>query len=98
SLYEDRIFAFDHFTVSRTPDENARALLDALPKGPAVFDVITHSRGGLVLRPLVEMAKSLGPNAIRFQLGRAVLVASPNDGTPLASPNRFEDFLNWLSN
>jgi len=97
-LYEDRIFAFDHFTVSRTPDENARALLDALPKGPAVFDVITHSRGGLVLRTLVEMAKSLGPNAIRFQLGRAVLVASPNDGTPLASPNRFEDFLNWLSN
>jgi hypothetical protein len=97
-LYEDRIFAFDHFTVSRTPGENARALLDPLPKGPAVFDVITHSRGGLVLRTLVEMAKSLGPNAIRFQLGRAVLVASPNDGTPLASPNRFEDFLNWLSN
>lgn len=60
--------------------------------------MITHSRGGLVLRTLVEMAKSLGPNAARFQLGRAVLVASPNDGTPLASPNRFEDFVNWLSN
>lgn len=97
-LYADRIFAFDHFTVSRTLEENARALLEQLPKGPCVFDVITHSRGGLVLRTLVEMAKSFGPNASRFQLGRAVLVASPNDGTPLASPNRFEDFLNWLSN
>ena len=98
SLYGNRTFAFDHFTVSRTLEENARALLDQLPKGPCVFDVITHSRGGLVLRTLVEMAKSLGPNAARFQLGRAVLVASPNDGTPLASPNRFEQFLNWLSN
>ncbi len=98
ALYGNRIFAFDHFTVSRTLEENARTLLDQLPKGPCVFDVITHSRGGLVLRTLVEMAKSLGPNAARFQLGRAVLVASPNDGTPLASPNRFEQFLNWLSN
>lgn len=96
--YADRIFALDHFTISRTLEENALALLDQLPKGPCVFDVITHSRGGLVLRTLVEMAKSLGPNAPRFQLGRAVLVASPNDGTPLASPNRFEDFLNWVSN
>ena len=97
-IYGNRIFAFDHFTVSRTPEENARTLLAALPKGPCLFDVVTHSRGGLVLRTLVEDAAALGPNAARFQLGRAVLVASPNDGTPLASPNRFQDLLNWLSN
>jgi CHAT domain-containing protein len=97
-IYGDRIFAFDHFTVSRAPEENARALLAELPKGPCLFDVVTHSRGGLVLRTLVENAGALGPNASRFQLGRAVLVASPNGGTPLASPNRFQDLLNWLSN
>ena len=84
--------------MSRTPEENARTLLAALPKGPCLFDVVTHSRGGLVLRTLVEDAAALGPNASRFQLGRAILVASPNDGTPLASPNRFQDLLNWLSN
>src|SRR6185436_20090540 len=27
-LYADRIFAFDHFTVSREPAENARQLLE----------------------------------------------------------------------
>jgi hypothetical protein len=97
-IYGERIFAFDHFTVSRTPEENARALLAELPKGPCLFDVVTHSRGGLVLRTLVEDAKALGATASRFQLGRAALVASPNEGTPLASPNRFQDFLNWLSN
>ena len=31
-LYGDRIFAFDHFTVSRTPEENARMLLEGLPE------------------------------------------------------------------
>ena len=97
-IYGSRIFAFDHFTVSRTPEENARTLLAALPKSPCLFDVVTHSRGGLVLRTLVEDAAALGPNASRFHLGRAILVASPNDGTPLASPNRFQDLLNWLSN
>ena len=92
-LYGDRIFALDHFTISRTPEENAKALLDALPAGPCVFDAITHSRGGLVLRNLVELQKSP-----KFKLRRAVLVASPNAGTPLASPKRFDVFLTWISN
>ena len=97
-IYGERIFAFDHFTLSRTPDENARMLLEALPNKQFTFDVITHSRGGLVLRNLVERSKSLGPFADRFQVGQVVLVASPNEGTPLATPRRFEDTLGWVAN
>jgi hypothetical protein len=96
--YGDRIFAFDHFSLSRTPEENARALLLDLPEAPTTFDVITHSRGGLVLRSLVERADALGPLAKRFQLGRAVLVASPNEGTPLATPQRWADTVGWIAN
>lgn len=96
--YGDRIYAFNHFTVSRTLDENARLLLDGLPAAGLEFDVITHSRGGLVLRTLVEGAKTLGPAAKRFRLGHAVLVASPNAGTPLANPERFEDTFGWFAN
>ena len=44
-LYGDRIFAFDHFSVSRTPEQNARMLVEALPGGVFEFDVVTHSRG-----------------------------------------------------
>ena len=33
-----------------------------------------------------------------FKLGRAVLVASPNDGTPLATPTRWQDTVGWLAN
>lgn len=96
-LYGDRIFAFNHFTVSRSPEENARMLLEALPDRPTLFDCVTHSRGGLVLRHLVERRDSFGAPANRFQLGRGVLVASPNGGTPLASPQHFDKMLGWLS-
>lgn len=97
-LYGDRLFAFDHFSISRTPEENALMLLDALPQGAWEFDVITHSRGGLVLRNLVERPATLGSAAQRFRLGRAVLVASPNEGTPLATPERWEQTVGWFAN
>jgi hypothetical protein len=96
--YGDRMFAFDHFTLSRAPEENARMLLEGLPDQATTFDVITHSRGGLVLRNLVERADVFGPLARRFKLGRAVLVASPNDGTPLATPERWGDTVGWIAN
>ena len=98
STYGDRVFAFDHFSVSRTPEENARMLLEGLPDGTTTFDVVTHSRGGLVLRNLAERAAHLGTRARRFKLGRAVLVASPNEGTPLATPKRWEDTVGWVAN
>jgi CHAT domain-containing protein len=97
-IYGDRVFAFDHFTVSRTPEENARMLLEGLPAQTTTFDVVTHSRGGLVLRNLVERAQVFGPLAQRFHLGRAVLVASPNQGTPLATPQRWADTVGWIAN
>lgn len=97
-LYEDRIFAFNHFTISRTPEENARMLLEGLPDQAFTFDVITHSRGGLVLRNLVERASAFDLLARRFTLGHAVLVASPNEGTPLATPTRWQDTVGWIAN
>ncbi len=97
-IYGDRIFAFNHFTLSRSPEDNARMLLDALPDRRTIFDCVTHSRGGLVLRHLAELPSLFGDLSNRFELGRAVLVASPNQGTPLASPQRFDTLLGWLSN
>jgi CHAT domain len=97
-LYGDEIYAFNHFTVSKTPEENARELLAGLPNREIAFDVITHSRGGLVLRNLVERKSVLGAAASRFKLRHAVLVASPNDGTPLATPKRWEATVGWFAN
>src|SRR5262249_47043399 len=97
--YTSRIFAFNHFTVSRTPAENARMLLEALEPGAAYeFDIVSHSRGGLVARTLVEDQDQLGASGGRVQVDKLVLVASPNEGTPLATADRWQELLNWVSN
>jgi hypothetical protein len=98
ALYENRIYAFNHFTVSKSPQMNVEQLLSELPEGKCLFDVITHSRGGLVLRTIVERGADFGQKSARFQLGRAVLVASPNDGTPLATPDRWDKTVGWIAN
>ncbi len=98
ATYGDRIFAFDGFSVSRSPEQNARMLLESLPEHATTFDVVTHGRGGLVLRTLVERGQQFGDLTRRFKLGHAVLVASPNEGTPLASPQRWDDTLGWIAN
>jgi hypothetical protein len=96
--YGDRIFGFEHFSVSRSPEENVRMLLQGLPDREIVYDVISYSRGGLVLRTLAELPASVGPLARRFTLGRAVLVAVPNGGTPLATGARWENTLGLVAN
>ena len=96
--YDDRIFAFNAFSVSRTPEQNARLLLESLPEQQTTFDVVTHGVGGLLLRHLVERDAHFGALARRFKLGHAVLVASPNEGTPLASPQRWDNTLGWIAN
>ncbi len=98
-LYGGRVFGFDHFSVSRTPEENARMLAESLPgELPFLFDAVAHSRGGLVLRTLLERPAEAGPRASRFACGRAVLAAVPNLGTPLASAERWDLALSgWLN-
>ncbi len=98
-IYGGRAVGFDHFTLSRTPTENARALGEALPgEEPFLFDVVAHSRGGLVLRTLQERPEEVGPVASRVATGRTVLAGVPNLGTPLAAPERWELALSgWLN-
>src|SRR6185436_18366810 len=94
--YNGRVFAFNLFTLSKTPAENAAELLRGLADRPHQFDVITHSRGGLVLRNLIE--SDPGGLSRRLKLGHAVLVAAPNDGTPLVTPERWEQTIGWFAN
>lgn len=45
--YGNRIYGYDHYTISKTPIENARDLLEQLPD-EIHMDIVSHSRGGLV--------------------------------------------------
>ena len=97
-LYQDRIYAYDHFTVSKTSAENAKEMLTALGSNSLQVDVITHSRGGLVLREASELWNGLGFAAAPLDVRRAVLVASPNAGTPLATRKRWQDTVGLFAN
>ncbi|SFK86691.1 CHAT domain-containing protein [Azotobacter beijerinckii] len=45
--YAERVFAFEHRSLSESPIVNALALADSLPAG-AELHLVTHSRGGLI--------------------------------------------------
>ncbi len=81
------IVGFDHWTLTKSPEENARFLWNALDSrlktGSKRLDIITHSRGGLVARALVEL---LGRHQA---VNKVIFVATPNSGTSLADP------VNW---
>ena len=97
-LYGGNVYAFNHFTFSKTPQENAWELLDALDEGEFEFDIITHSRGGLVVRELMEGAATRHPKRGRLKIGRVIMVACPSAGTPLADFDSWEKRLSYLAN
>ena len=96
----DAVIGFDHKTLSLDPRENAEDLLARLkthrPEAELVIDVITHSRGGLVTRSLVEQ---LLPTAgWPGTVDNIVFVASTNAGTHLSDPKRWSDLVDLYTN
>ncbi|UJS20909.1 MAG: caspase family protein [Candidatus Brocadia sp.] len=95
------ILGYDHFTLSKTPLENAREMLMKLKESGISdvglkFDVITHSRGGLVLRSLVELTDE----GYRY-VDRVTMVACPAGGTSLADTSKWDSLskmVNLLTN
>ncbi len=84
-LYEGRVFAFDHFTLSHDPRRNAATLLDLLTRTSDAsldVDVLAHGRGALVARALVEGGSSTLAGIDRVRVRNVVMAGAPNAGTP----------------
>ncbi len=100
--YQGRVIGFDHPTISQSPEENARAFLRELkkrgrPGEEFEFDVLSHSRGGIVTRALVEHGATLVPgHPGRFR--KAYFVATPNQGTLLANPRHLLHLIDTYTN
>lgn len=96
----DAVIGFDHPTLSVDPLENANNLLQGLQQfnnayTPS-FDVITFSRGGLVLRSLLERLMSHADWQPKIE--RVVFVAVPNGGTNLAQAKNWHTMIDWHTN
>jgi hypothetical protein len=95
--YADRIVAFNHPSLSQSPYENVVRLLQTLPEGMEL-DLVTHSRGGLVGREFIRQAAQLQQGGRQVQVHKAVLVASPNRGTPLVNGDHMIEMLDRYTN
>jgi hypothetical protein len=95
--YDGHVVAFEHPTVSVSPAANVAWLAEQL-RGLGTrrlrVDLLAHSRGGLVSRLLAEQPDRTGRH---LEVGRAVLVATPNAGTALASDRRLGQLLDRLT-
>ncbi len=83
--YGGRCFALAHPTVSFSPQENLGWLLAHLPSWREPLDIVGHGRGGL-------LARAIAANG-GLPVGRVCLVGTPNDGMPLAAPDRLAELL-----
>ena len=96
----DLVLGYDHATLSEGPLSNATELLGLLEnvnwKHPPHFDVITHSRGGLVVRSLLEYLLPLSSWQAHFD--RVVFVAATNGGTRLAEPDNWATLIDLYTN
>ncbi|MFY0735169.1 MULTISPECIES: DUF7379 domain-containing protein [Aurantimonas] len=99
-VHYDAVIAFDHRTLSESPQENAAAIMEALAglsiAPESTVDMIGFSRGGLVTRVLVEkMLRKVGsPLTPR----NAVFVGCTNGGTALANPENWKALLDIFTN
>jgi len=99
--YGGCMIAFDQITVTRSPEENARFFLEtvrqAAPNGHFHFDILCHSRGGIVSRTLAERGQALVPGN-NCHINKVFFVATPNQGSVLADPEHLNDLVDTYTN
>jgi hypothetical protein len=83
----DAILAYDHPTLGLSPLDNARELLAMIPDDLQLsVDLVAHSRGGLVIRSLVELLDWTP----KLRPARLITAGSPHAGTRLADPAHWD--------
>ena len=105
--YESRVFGFNHHTLTKSVAQNVADLYREIVPGEYTFDIISHSRGGLVARSLLELdATQMStllknawtlPHGVRLSVNKIVFVGTPNAATDLADPKDVPAVLNRLA-
>lgn len=99
--YGGRIIAYNHPTVSASPEDNAQALLQQLKAGlggnAVVLDILCHSRGGIVSRALAEQGDLLVRDHGAY-VRSIYFVATPNAGSALGDAEHMVDMIDMFTN
>ncbi len=92
--YDGRVLAFDHPTIADDPSVNVREFLRLVGDRTMAFDIVCHSRGGLVARTLAERPGQLKDLGTNIKVRSAVLVGATCNGTILASADNWDELIN----
>jgi CHAT domain len=99
--YDGRVLAYNHISVAKSPEENARLFLEEAkrnaPSADFQFDILCHSRGGIVSRALAEHGMSLYPGS-NCHFEKVFFVATPNNGSPLGDAAHMVDMVDVFTN
>lgn len=96
-IYGRNIIGWDHWTVAKTPLENAAEMLAKLPPDTRP-DIICHSRGALVTRAALEHPDLEPVRQSRFSsVGKSIFVAGACQGSQLANLANINRLLNIYS-
>jgi hypothetical protein len=99
--YGGRVLAFNHQSVSRSPEENATFFLEearrAAPGASFELDVVCHSRGGVVSRAMAERGRRLVADS-NCTFRSVFFVASPNRGSILGNADHTVDMIDVFTN
>jgi hypothetical protein len=105
-----RVIAYDHWTLSKSPLDNAadlaKALYDLDPQllDKGRLDLIVHSRGGLVARSFVELEFAKAQEKVFpvkqrcAAVRRVIFIGTPNAGTQMVNPVNFGRLADFLVN
>jgi pimeloyl-ACP methyl ester carboxylesterase len=96
--YDNRILAFDHYTITEDPVDNIRWLLKEAGSNSLNLDLLCHSRGGLVSRVLAEGYPDSNLDLGRVNVDRLVFTAAPNAGTVLTDTDKLGSYIDLFTN
>ncbi|MEO1255078.1 MAG: hypothetical protein AAFY41_09365, partial [Bacteroidota bacterium] len=100
-FYEGRIISFNHYTLAESCTENVDAFIQEFKNLNQDItlnvDVLTRSRGGLLIRHLLNKKKLLEEANIKLKVNRVFSIAPPHLGTPLANSQRITSYLRQYS-
>lgn len=99
--YGGRVLAYNHLSLMRSPEDNAHFFLEQAkrmaPSSHFEFDILCHSRGGIVARALAEQGAALLPDA-NCTFRKIFFVATPNNGSALGDAAHMVEMVDVFTN
>jgi pimeloyl-ACP methyl ester carboxylesterase len=96
--YPQKVYCFNHPTVSFSPADNVQWLLNQIPTSQQLsLDIVAHSRGGLVSRMLAAESDEIAVPA-NIKVTKVAFAGTPNAGTEIVNVQKWGSLVDRFAN